>query len=209
MKSLLLYCSLFLFIACNDHTPDTTTIKTPEKHDSSVIKPKTQNPYSAIDVSPLDISYYPTDYPLLKMTGKTNELPVARIIYGRPHRQGRKIFGNLLKYGEPWRMGANEATEVEFFKAVTIQNKRIPKGRYVLYCIPEQGQWTIIFNTNLYSWGLKQDASKDAYRFTTRTLQSNASIEYFTIVFEKGTTANETVLLMTWDDVLVRLPINF
>mgnify|MGYP003694383693 CR=1 FL=1 len=57
----------------------------------------------------MDMSYFPVNYSQKKMTHDITTLPVMRVIYSRPHRQGRTIFGNLLKYGERWRLGANEA----------------------------------------------------------------------------------------------------
>src|ERR1043166_2060726 len=110
----------------------------PKKDAASYIKQENiPNPYEPVDISPMDMSYFPVDYPKLKMTHSINTPPVIRLIYSRPHLQGRRLFIDLLKYGEPWRLGANEATEIEFYKNVIIQNKKISRGRYVLYCIPE------------------------------------------------------------------------
>src|SRR5215212_7497136 len=112
------------FLSCNDEpTPGPPRPRILPK-DSSVVKNETANPYVGVDVSPMDMSYLPADYP--KMPVKKS-LPVARVIYSRPHKQGRKIFGSLLKYGEPWRLGANEATEIEFFQPAFIQNKKVGK----------------------------------------------------------------------------------
>lgn len=60
--------------------------------------------------SPMAMSYLPDNYPLLKIDGKTKEDPTARVIYCRPQKKGREIFGGLVKYNENWRLGANEAT---------------------------------------------------------------------------------------------------
>jgi hypothetical protein len=152
----------------------------------------------------MDISYFPVDFPVIKMTKGTPELPVARVIYSRPHKQGRKIFGGLLKYGEPWRLGANEATEIELFQPLRIQGKTVAKGRYVLYCIPTENKWTIVFNNNNYTWGLKQEPKKDAYRFDIPIQKTQTSIENFTIVFEGKIPQGN--LVMAWDDVEARLP---
>ncbi len=91
-----------------------------------------------LDKSPMDMSYWPANYPILKMSGKAKDVPVARVIYGRPLKNGRDIFGGIIKYNELWRLGANEASEIEFFKNVKIDGKAIPKGRYTLYCIPTE-----------------------------------------------------------------------
>jgi hypothetical protein len=131
------------------------------------------------------------------------------VIYSRPHLGGRHLFDNLLKYGEPWRLGANEATEIQFYRDVTILDKKIKAGRYVLYCIPEKENWTIVLNSHVDSWGLKQEMSKDVQRFKVPVQHDHGgpSLEYFTIVFEK--TAGGADLIMAWGDVVCRLPIQF
>ena len=81
-----------------------------------------------VDKSPMDMSYYPANYPVLKIQDKMTEPLVARVVYSRPQKTGRTIYGGLVKYGEVWRLGANEATEIEFFKHVKIDGKKWPKG---------------------------------------------------------------------------------
>ena len=154
MKFLQLVYLLLLTASCNNDQNKPTTVTEP-KNDTGFVRKQPSNPFSTPDVSPLDISYFPVDYPVLKMSGAIEKDPVARVIYSRPHRGGRKIFGSLLKYGEAWRLGANESTEIEFFQPVTIQNKTVQKGRYIIYCIPNAEKWTIVFNSNIYTWGLK------------------------------------------------------
>jgi hypothetical protein len=197
---------LFFLFSCQNRDKKTET-ENQGKKDTSDVKTETSNPYDNIDISPMDMSYYPFDYPKLKMTNSVDRPPVIRIIYSRPHLQGRKMFGQILKYGEPWRLGANEATEIEFYKDVTIQGKKIKAGRYMLYCIPYEDKWTIVFNSNIDSWGLKIDPSKDLYRFDVPISTNNPSLEYFTMVFEK--TDRGADLLMGWDTILARLPIEF
>src|SRR5678815_3650313 len=99
-----------------------------------------------VDKSPMDVSYYPNNYPILKIQNKATEPLVARILYSRPQKQGRKIFGELVEYGSVWRLGANEATEIEFYKDVKIGGKKVPKGRYTLYAIVSENVWTMILN---------------------------------------------------------------
>ena len=72
-----------------------------------------------LDKSPMDMSYCPANYPLLKMSGKAKDLPAIRVIYGRPLKNNRPIFGGIIQYNEMWRLGANEATEIEFFKCTS------------------------------------------------------------------------------------------
>jgi len=205
MKFLQAFCFLILCIACNER-PTNSTRTHSTKRDTNNIKPTAINPYGTPDVSPMDVSYFPVDFPLNKMTSSTPATPVMRVFYSRPQKQGRKIFGNLLKYGEPWRLGANEATEIEFFQNVTIQNKTVVKGRYIMYCIPEENEWTIVLNHNLFSWGLRQDSKNDVYRFRIPVEKASTTIEHFTMVFQPASAGAE--LVIAWDDTLARLPIN-
>src|SRR3954463_6079867 len=85
-----------------------------------------------LDKSPMDVSYFPANFPISKMRGQANGEPLARVLYSRPQKKGRTIFGEEVKYGEVWRLGANEATEIELFKNATVGGKKIPKGRYSL-----------------------------------------------------------------------------
>lgn len=162
------------------------------------------------DQSSMDISWCPADYPLEQMQGNKQKL-IARVIYSRPHKKGRKIFGataeSLCVYGKPWRLGANEATEISFFENVNIAGKNIEKGAYVLYCIPNENKWTIILNTNLYTWGLHIDETKDIFKTDIATIKQAPSIEDFTLLFEDTKTGCNMV--MAWDNVKAILPIVF
>src|SRR6187401_2718163 len=88
------------------------------------------NNMPGVDKSAMDMSYYPPNYPILKIQDKITEPLVARVVYSRPQRNGRSVFGELVEYEKVWRIGANEATEIEFFKDVNFGGKSLPKGRY-------------------------------------------------------------------------------
>jgi Protein of unknown function (DUF2911) len=169
------------------------------------------NPYVSNDQSPMDMSYYPPDYPVLRMNGTDSGNLAARVIYSRPQKKGRVIFGDAEKslrpYGKEWRLGANEATEIEFFKPVTITGKKIDKGRYVIYCIPFPDSWTIVLNSNLYTWGLHMDTLKDVFRVSVPVQAQRPGLEDFTIVFEQASYGAD--LIMAWDNVKAVLPISF
>lgn len=161
----------------------------------------------SLDQSPMDMSYYPAGYPVLKIQNKLTEPLVMRVIYSRPQLNGRKVFGDLQKLGTIWRLGANEATEIEFFKDISINNKKIKKGRYTLYCIPYAEKWTLIVNRETDVWGaFKYDVSKDVVRMDVPVIK-NETTEAMTMVFEKSFTGAN--LLIYWDDVKAILPIAF
>lgn len=161
-----------------------------------------------VDKSPMDMSYYPNGYPVQKIQDKITEPLVSRIIYSRPQKSGRAIFGGLIKYGELWRMGANEATEIEFYRNVKIGGKKINRGRYTLYAIVNETTWTVIINKETDTWGaFKYDAKKDVLRTEVPVQKTDTPVESLSMVFEK--TASGTNLLVAWDAVKVALPINF
>lgn len=199
---------LFLF-SCGQMNKEKPGEKPPVARDTLPKSPteSSHNEYTLVDISPMDMTYFPVDYPKLKMTKVMAGPPLARVIYSRPHLQGRQLFGEVLKYEEPWRLGANEATELELFKPATIQEQKVPAGRYVLYCIPHKDKWTIVLNSNIDTWGLHPDATKDIARFDVPTTTTANHIEYFTMVFEKKGEAAE--LLMAWDGIEARLGFRF
>lgn len=208
MKYLIRFIFLTGIISCNstENSSPSSSSSRPKllPKDSTIVSGELANPYVAVDVSPMDIAWLPVDYP--KLTVKKS-LPVARVIYSRPHKQGRKIFGSLVKYGERWRLGANEATEMELFMPLKIQGKTIRRRRYILYCVPEPGKWTIVFNSNLNSWGLNLDPLKDLYRFTIPVQRKNQPVEFFSMVFQP--TPKGADLVMAWDNVEARLPLQY
>lgn len=211
INSCLISLLLFLFLLSCENKKEKFADKSsrPANTDSTsyIDSDNFPNPFSVVDLSPMDINYFPVDYPILKMTNSILTPPVIRLIYSRPYLQGRKLFRDLLKFGQPWRLGANEATEIEFFRNVNIQGKNIPAGRFILYCIPEESRWTIVLNNNIDTWGLKIDSTKDFQRFEIPVTRNNPKLEYLTLVFEK--TGKGADLVMSWSDFLARLPIEF
>ncbi len=161
-----------------------------------------------LDKSPMDMCYYPVNYPVLKIQDKITEPLMARVVYSRPQKSGRIIFGDLVKYGDVWRMGANEATEIELFKHARIGGKKIGKGRYTLYAIVNETSWTFIVNKEIDTWGaFKYDSKKDIVRVEVPLQKINEPVEALTMVFEK--TADGTNLVVAWDMLKVALPIIF
>ena len=159
-----------------------------------------------VDKSPLDISYYPNNYPILKIQNKATEPLVARILYSRPQKQGRKIFGELVEYGKVWRLGANEATEIEFYKDVKIGGKKIAKGRYTLYAIVNENTWTMILNKDTDIWGaFKYDSKKDVVRTEVDVQKTEEVVESMSMWFEKST--NGISLIVAWEQVKISFPI--
>lgn len=205
LKNSLSICLVFIvaFTSCKEKTPPPVQQVNVRPASQAQEKKRASN----MDKSPMDIAYYPEDFPVLKMSGKIGGEPVARIIYSRPSKDGRVIFGNVVKYGAYWRLGANEGTEIEFFRDVNIMGKTVKKGRYIIYCVPYQDKWTIKLNSDLYTWGLSIHAAKDVYSFDVPVAPADNNYEVLTMKFEpikKG-----AGLMMAWDSVKTFLPFTF
>lgn len=160
--------------------------------------------FPLVDSSPLDVVYFPLN------TTKSKEViaPVMRVLYSRPQRKGREIFGVLEQFGKVWRLGANENTEIHFFKPVYINGKKIKTGRYSMFAIPYEDKWTLIINSQTDRWGaFSYDETKDITRTDLAVLTLEKPIMSFSITFVE--TAEGANLVMAWDKTQVILPIGF
>ena len=93
--------------------------------------------------------------PAATASGKVKDANIT-INYSSPAVKERQIFGGLVPYGQVWRAGANEATVFATDKAIKVEGKELPAGKYSLYAIPGEKEWTIIFNMQTGQWGVKR-----------------------------------------------------
>jgi len=121
------------------------------------------------------------------------------IAYSRPSVKGRQIWGTLVPYDKVWRTGANEATTFKTDKDIKIEGKVLPAGRYALFTIPGEKEWTIIFNKNADQMGAyNYDSNLDVLRVKVKPSASNDFTELFTIRAEE--TGNVSIL---WEKMKV------
>ena len=106
--------------------------------------------FSQPDKSPMDMAYFPDNF---AHDRKKDETAVIRVTYSRPQKKDRVIFGKLVPYGEVWRCGANESSEIKFYQDVELNGKKVSAGAYSLFAIPTQNEWTIILNSDVDYWG--------------------------------------------------------
>ncbi len=165
-----------------------------------------------LDKSPMDMAYYPDNFAhdrkfAPKLIG---DMPaIIRVTYSRPAKKERAIFGKLVPYNEVWRTGANEATEIKFYRDVTIQGNPIKAGTYSLFTIPGEKEWTLIFNNDLDVWGAyTYNQDQDVLRVNVPVKRSEKVIEDFSIKFKK-VKDNETLMMMGWDSTLIEALISF
>ena len=161
------------------------------------------------DKSPMDYAYYPNRSRLqnfLKPEEVDANQPIMRVLYSRPQMKGRKIFGELLKYDEMWRLGANKATKLTLSTPITIGGKEVAKGEYSMQAIPaKKGGWTIIINSDANLSGLSgYKKENDVVRINAKAGKSSFT-ETFTIGFD-NVTATSAIISIKWAKVNVQIP---
>lgn len=129
------------------------------------------------------------------------------VTYCRPSMRGRKIFGDLLPYGELWRTGANAATSIKFTDQVIINDKTIDTGTYAIYTIPGEKKWTFILNKGISNWGTTgYNESDDVVRFSTDNIKLKVPKETFTMQLANMTTESCELHIM-WEESSIVIPI--
>jgi hypothetical protein len=132
------------------------------------------------------------------------------IVYNRPSKKGRVIFGELVPYDKVWRTGANEATTFETNKDLTFGDKPLKAGKYSLWTIPGAQTWTILFNSESGQWGVGFDGeanrnpAKDVISVDAPSVTIDKEVEQFTI--EVGNMGEDHELTFIWDKTVVALP---
>jgi hypothetical protein len=161
------------------------------------------------DASPMDLIQYP---PMSRMRNYVEEKDLAaneprvRVIYSRPQMKGRKVFGGLLKNGEMWRVGANETTELTFFKDVVIGGKEVKAGRYGLFAMVNDGEWEFIVHKAVQSWGNANFDEKDVVvKLKAKTEKTPATLEALSMTFVES--GDQVHLVVGWENTMARLPI--
>jgi hypothetical protein len=136
----------------------------------------------------------------------TSESANVKITYGQPSKKGREVFGKLVPYGQVWRTGANEGTEVTFKKDVKVAGKAVKAGTYTLFTIPNEGEWTIILNSELKQWGsygYDKIKNKNVAEVKVKSAVGESSVEKLTL------TASDNQIRIEWDNALVNIPLTW
>ena len=148
--------------------------------------------------------------PALSPTSKlTQEFSTSNIevSYSRPSMRGRKIFGELVAFGNVWRTGANSATKVKFGEDVTVGGQAVKAGEYALYTIPGAAEWEIILNKGVGNWGnAGYDKADDVARFKIAPKALDKNVQTFTINIGNITYSTCNLELM-WEKTKVTIPV--
>ena len=134
------------------------------------------------------------------------------VVYNRPFKRGREIFGGLVPFNEVWRTGANEATTFKSSKALLIGKDLLPAGKYTLWTIPNDSAWHVMFNSKQYPWGVDakmqplREPEFDVINISVPVEPLNKIVEQFTIGFNN--TLDSISLTMAWDNTKIGIPLN-
>lgn len=119
--------------------------------------------------------------------------------YGRPGVKGRKIFGELVPYGQVWRAGANSSTKITFGQSVSFGGKVVPAGTYGLFIVPTEKEWKVILNKDFQQWGAyTYDPNQDVVDVTVPVNKLADKQEWFEITLNP-TDENSANLVLKWD----------
>src|SRR5215469_3789170 len=128
-----------------------------------------------------------------------------KVAYSSPRAKGRKIFGGLVPYGEPWRAGANEATTFLIDTDVHVDSQNVPRGSYTLFAIPNQDKWTLIISKKTGEWGIPYPEGEDFGRYDMSVSKTSGPVENFTISFhEMGTGCH---MYLDWENTRATIEI--
>lgn len=118
--------------------------------------------------------------------------------YSSPRMKGRKIYGDLVPFGQVWRTGANEATTFVASADVVVGGKTVPAGSYTIFTVPNADKWTLIINKKMGEWGIPYKYESDELaRVDMKASKLPAPVENFTIAYDKS--AGGCTLRMDWE----------
>jgi len=144
--------------------------------------------------------------PAATATGKVGDATIT-ISYSSPSVKGRQIWGALVPYNKVWRAGANKATSFQTDKDITVGGKALPAGKYSLFALVGENEWTIILNSQTDQWGVKKDGAtaedptKDVLKITVTPKKSAALNEK--LVY----TINDKGFVLSWENLDVPVSI--
>jgi hypothetical protein len=126
--------------------------------------------------------------------------------YSSPRMRGRKIMGELVPYGKVWRTGANAATTLTTESDLMIGSLHVPAGKYTLFTIPGESEWTLIVNKQTGQWGTRYDESQDLGRTAMTVSKLDQPREEMTIAIRPGS-GGTGVLAVEWETTSATVPV--
>lgn len=133
--------------------------------------------------------------PPAKVSETTTSGVKITIDYSQPAVKGRTIGKDIAPFGKVWRTGANEATWMEVSKDVKVEGKALKAGRYGIWTIPGEKEWTIIFNSKSNISGTEYSEADDVMRVAVKPGKSASFSERMTFKIAKT-----GVVSLIWGD---------
>ena len=135
---------------------------------------------------------------------------VAKVCYSSPRARGREIMGELVPFGQPWRLGANEPTTLHLTFAADVGGVRVEPGSYALYAVPGGEEWEIVVNGDPQRWGIPIDESvrsRDIGSTTVTPEETGEMVENLSLTFEpRG--EGSAHLIVEWERTRLRIPVS-
>jgi len=175
-----------------------------------VIQAQGDSKWPPIDVSPMEVIYYPANVAWRNyLKGEErNANPKMKLIYSRPQKKGRQIFGGLIAFGSDWRLGANEATTISFYQAIGIGDQTLQAGTYTIAATVNESEWTINISTETGIWGIaNRDEDQIVAKMTVPTELIESTTESLSMTFQE-VSDKEVDLIIQWENTRAKLPIN-
>lgn len=138
------------------------------------------------------------------------DLPGGKSItvdYSSPRAKGRRIFGDVVPYGQPWRTGANEASTFVATADLMVGGKHVPAGSYTLFTVPNKDKWVLIVSKKTGEWGIPYPgADSDLVRVDMNASATSGPVENFTIAFDKS--SKGCALRIEWENTRATVDIS-
>lgn len=133
----------------------------------------------------------------------------GKLCYGRPSANDRTVMGELVPYGQPWRLGANEATAIHLPFAAVVGGVRLDPGSYSIYAVPGEEEWEIFLNRNFQRWGIpinEEVTAENVGSFKRPAEATEGMVEQLTFAWmAHGDDMGH--LVMEWERTKVDIPI--
>jgi len=179
----------------------------------------TAQEFDKMDKSPMDAAYFPAQS-TKRAFAKTDEQkaalqPQIRVLYGRPSLNGRAVFtatdekgSGITKYGETWRLGANESTEIMLMSDAMIGEKELKAGRYTMVVVPTEKEWTVHINAENDGWGnFSHKDEMDVVTTTIPVVTDTENLENLSMALYSPNSDKVVHLKMGWGTYRAELPI--
>jgi hypothetical protein len=129
------------------------------------------------------------------------------LCYGAPSAKSRVVMGQLVPFGEPWRLGANEATALHLTGPAEVGGVALDAGSYSLYVEAGETEWTFYLNSSFQRWGIPINTevrSTEVGSFTAPVEATDSMVETLTFRFEPWEGGTMGDLVMEWENTRVK-----